>query len=75
MKDSLLGRWIKESGYTVSEIAALCGVSRSAVYNWCYGISAPNVQHLAVLHRISHGGVQPWWFTTKPDGGAHDEQR
>lgn len=74
MKDSLLRRWIQESGYKVSEIAAACGVSRSAVYNWCYGTSAPNVHHLAILHKLSHGGVQPWWFTSKQAGGGDEQQ-
>ncbi len=64
-------RWLDASGYTVAEVAKLCGVSRSACYNWCSGISAPKVKHLALLHRISHGAVQPWFWEP---GVQHEQQ-
>lgn len=70
MQKNLFWDWLKASGYKVPEIAAACGVSRSAVYNWAYGLNAPTARHLAVLHKLSRGGVQPWWFTVK-DGGAN----
>ena len=57
--------WVKASGYSVIEIARQCGVSRSAVYKWTCGFSAPTVQHLAVLHRLSHGAVQAWMWTAE----------
>ena len=63
--------WVDASGYSVREIARQCSVTRSAVYNWCCGSSAPSVQHLAVLHRLSHGAVQPWFWTT----GGKDADR
>lgn len=56
-------RWLEASGYSARQVAKLCGVSRTAVYNWCSGSTAPSVRHLAVLHRVSHGAVQAWFWT------------
>lgn len=61
-RDHPFSRWLKASGFTVQEIAHECGVSRTAVYNWCYGANPPNVHHLAQLYRISRGAVQPWFW-------------
>ena len=74
MDHNLFRRWMRESGYKVKDIALACGVSRSAVYNWINGEAAPNLKHLAVLHKLSHGGVQPWWFVVSPAGGGHEQQ-
>jgi transcriptional regulator with XRE-family HTH domain len=69
-------RWIKASGYSVREVARECGVSRTAVYNWCYGLSPPNNAHLATLYRLSHGAVQPWfWIAANAREGSNDASR
>ena len=64
-------RWLDASGYTLADIARLCNVSRSAVHQWSSGHCAPTAKHLSVLHRISHGAVQAWYWTS---GGDHEQQ-
>jgi len=41
--------WLERSGYTPSELALLCNVSRQAVYAWKNGESQPT---LAKFHRL-----------------------
>ena len=55
-------QWLDSSGFTVAQIAKACGVSRSAVYAWCSGETSPTIKHLSVLHRLSHGAVQAWFW-------------
>ena len=63
MHDHPFHRWLKASGYTVREIAKACGVSRTAVYNWCSGESSPSVKHYNALYKLSRGAVQPWFWS------------
>lgn len=71
--DHPFNRWLKSSGYTVREIARECGVSRTAVYNWAYGLTAPSTVHLAHLGRLSKGSVQAWfWLPVDHNGGPND---
>lgn len=63
MQDHPFRLWLRASGRTVREIAQACGVSRSAVYNWCSGESSPSVKHFNVLYKLSQGAVQPWFWS------------
>lgn len=56
-------RWLDASGLTVTQVAKACDVSRSAVYLWCSGKTAPTAKHLGVLHKLSYGAVQAWMWT------------
>jgi transcriptional regulator with XRE-family HTH domain len=61
--------WLVGSGLTARQIAQELGVSRTAIYNWTYGV-APSTKHLAELIRISKGGVQPWmWLGEESSNG------
>ena len=65
MRDHPFSRWLTASGYTVKDIAKACGVSRSAVYNWISGASSPKVKHFTMLYKLSHGAVQPWFWSSE----------
>jgi transcriptional regulator with XRE-family HTH domain len=70
MKNHPFRVWLNASGYTVRRIATACGVSRTAVYNWCSGDSSPNVKHFNVLYKLSNGAVQPWFWSQEVGDGT-----
>lgn len=57
--------WLRGSGLSARNLAKELGVSRTAIYNWTYGVP-PSTKHLADLIRVSRGAVQPWFWL---DGG------
>ncbi len=55
----------RESGVSVVEVAAACGISVQAVYKWLSGKSAKiDAVHLFVLERLTHYDAQ-WLCTGK----------
>jgi transcriptional regulator with XRE-family HTH domain len=58
--------WLLGSGLSARQVAKELGVSRTAVYNWTYGV-APSTKHLADLMRLSKGAVQPWFWLAQEE--------
>lgn len=77
MNESILDA-IRRAGLTVAEFAALCGVSRIAVYNWNKGgaintLRKPKVEKIlaAMSSAVKTRDLPP----KTPMGGGHGEDR
>jgi hypothetical protein len=64
MSESSFNRWLAESGWTITQMAELLGVSRQAVHAWKQGASKPSAEALAKLEVLSHGKVSARSFVT-----------
>ena len=59
-----LGLWIKENGYTHESFVQYsrengATFSRHAVSKWCSGARIPRPEEMRLIHRLTHGIVEP----------------
>ena len=59
-----LGIWIKENGYTHESFVQYsrengATFSRHAVSKWCSGARIPRPDEMRLIHRLTHGIVEP----------------
>lgn len=57
MSENGFTRWLAESGWNVTQMAELLGVSRQAIHAWKQGSSKPSAEALARLEVLSQGKV------------------
>lgn len=56
--------WLSTSGYSVTGLAEILGVSRQTIYHWKNGTRLPNTEHLIRLERLSRGSIGLHSFKT-----------